>query len=176
MDQQLSERGLSLRPFDPEVFARVWSRVMPDQALSPIQPALPALRSPAQTAPAPSCLGEGSARYVPQLEALMDQLHAALGSVRQLARRGGGRASRLLASLAADQQRQLRRLSAAYFLITGRLYAPRDRVCTSGLTPRGPRRRHSRAEMRLPSATKGAGSCPVPISTAPDTVPGHRIR
>ena len=42
MDQQLSERGLSLRPFDPEVFARVWSRVMPDQALSPIQPAPPA--------------------------------------------------------------------------------------------------------------------------------------
>ena len=53
MDQQLSERGLSLRPFDPEVFARVWSRVMPDQALSPIQPALPALRSPALAASAP---------------------------------------------------------------------------------------------------------------------------
>ena len=122
MDQQLSERGLSLRPFDPEVFARVWSRVMPDQALSPIQPALPALRSPAQTAPAPSCLGEGSARYVPQLEALMDQLHAALGSVR------------LLASLAADQQRQLRRLSAAYFLITGRRYAPKGQ----GAAPSGP--------------------------------------
>ena len=119
MDQQLSERGLSLRPFDPEVFARVWSRVMPDQALSPIQPALPALRSPAQTAPAPSCLGEGSARYVPQLEALMDQLHAALGSVRQLARRGGGRASRL---------------SAAYFLITGRRYAPKGQ----GAAPSGP--------------------------------------
>ena len=134
MDQQLSERGLSLRPFDPEVFARVWSRVMPNQALSPIQPALPALRSPAQTAPAPSCLGEGSARYVPQLEALMDQLHAALGSVRQLARRGGGRASRLLASLAADQQRQLRRLSAAYFLITGRRYAPKGQ----GAAPSGP--------------------------------------
>ena len=117
MDQQLSERGLSLRPFDPEVFARVWSRVMPDQALSPIQPALPALRSPAQTAPAPSCLGEGSARYV-----------------RQLARRGGGRASRLLASLAADQQRQLRRLSAAYFLITGRRYAPKGQ----GAAPSGP--------------------------------------
>ena len=96
MDQQLSERGLSLRPFDPEVFARVWSRVMPDQALSPIQPALPALRSPAQTAPAPSCLGEGSARYVPQLEALMDQLHAALGSVRQLARRVDGYSTLLL--------------------------------------------------------------------------------
>ena len=134
MDQQLSERGLSLRPFDPEVFARVWSRVMPDQALSPIQPALPALRSPAQTAPAPSCLGEGSARYVPQLEALMDQLHAALGSVRQLARRGGGRAARLLASLAADQQRQLRRLAAAYFLITGRRYAPKGQ----GALPSGP--------------------------------------
>ena len=131
MDQQLSERGLSLRPFDPEVFARVWSRVMPDQALSPIQPALPALRSPALAAsapepsPAPSCLGEGSARYAPQLEALMDQLHTALSSVRQLARRGGGRAARLLASLATDQQRQLRRLAAAYFLITGRRYAPK---------------------------------------------------
>ena len=139
MDQQLSERGLSLRPFDPEVFARVWSRVMPDQALSPIQPALPALRSPARAAsapepyPAPSCLGEGSARYVPQLEALMDQLHAALSSVRQLARRGGARAARLLASLSADQQRQLRRLTAAYFLITGRRYAPKGQgACPSG--------------------------------------------
>lgn len=138
MDQQLSERGLSLRPFDPEVFARVWSRVMPDQALSPIQPALPALPSPAQAAPepspAPSCLGECSARYIPQLEVLMDQLHAALGLVRQLARRGGGRAARLLASLAADQQRQLRRLAAAYFLITGRRCAPKGQ----GALPSGP--------------------------------------
>ena len=139
MDQQLSERGLSLRPFDPEVFARVWSRVMPDQALSPIQPALPALRSPALAAsapepsPAPSCLGEGSARYATQLKALMDQLHTALSSVRQLARRGGGRAARLLASLATDQQRQLRRLAAAYFLITGRRYAPKGQgTCSSG--------------------------------------------
>lgn len=108
MDQQLSERGLSLRPFDPEVFARVWSRVMPDQALSPIQPALPALRSPALAAsapepsPAPSCLGEGSARYAPQLEALMDQLHTALSSVRQLARRGGGRAAGLARTVSDD--------------------------------------------------------------------------
>ena len=62
--------------------------------LSPIQPALPALRSPALAAsapePSPPLLpGEGSARYAPQLEALMDQLHTALSSVRQLARRGG---------------------------------------------------------------------------------------
>ena len=155
MDQQLSERGLSLRPFDPEVFARVWSRVMPDQALSPIQPALPALRSPAQTAPAPSCLGEGSARYVPQLEALMDQLHAALGSVRQLARRGGGRASRLLASLAADQQRQLRRLSAAYFLITGRRYAPKGQ----GAAPSGPLSSALRTLFSRPSSAPPRPPC-----------------
>lgn len=132
MDQQLSERGLSLRPFDPEVFARVWSRVMPDQALSPIQPALPALRSPALAAsapepsPAPSCLGEGSARYAPQLEALMDQLHTALSSVRQLARRGGGRAARP-AGLPRHRPAagSSGRLAAAYFLITGRRYAPK---------------------------------------------------
>ena len=134
MDQQLSERGLSLRPFDPEVFARVWSRVMPDQTLSPIQPALPALRSPAQTAPAPSCLGRGSARYVPQLEALMDQLHAALGSVRQLARRGGGRASRLLAS-------PRRRPAAAAPPPVRRLFSHhRPALCSqgAGAVPSGP--------------------------------------
>ncbi len=63
----------------------------------------------------------------------MDQLHTALSSVRQLARRGGGRAARLLASLATDQQRQLRRLAAAYFLITGRRYAPKGQgTCSSG--------------------------------------------
>lgn len=137
MDQQLSERGLSLHPFDPEAFARVWNRVMPDQTLSPIQPALPTLPSPAQAAPEPSpipsCLGEDSAQYIPQLEGLMDQLHAALSLARQLARRSGGRAARLLASLAADQQRQLRRLAAAYFLITGRRCALKDqRALPSG--------------------------------------------
>lgn len=134
MDQQLSERGLSLRPFDPEVFARVWSRSCPTRPSVPSSPrslrSVPRRRPP----PRPPVSGRAPARYVPQLEALMDQLHAALGSVRQLARRGGGRASRLLASLAADQQRQLRRLSAAYFLITGRRYAPKGQ----GAAPSGP--------------------------------------
>lgn len=131
MDQQLSERGLSLRPFDPEVFARVWNRVMPDQSLSPIQPLLPALRSSAQAihstepALAPSCLGEHSTQYAPQLESFIDQLHTDCASIRHLARRGGGRITHLLNSLASDQQRQLRRLSAAYFLITGQRYTPK---------------------------------------------------
>ena len=46
----------SLQPFDPEVFQRVWNRVMPDQDHSPIamdapaQPAVPAL-SPAPEQP-----------------------------------------------------------------------------------------------------------------------------
>ena len=153
MDQQLSERGLSLRPFDPEVFARVWSRVMPDQALSPIQPALPALRSPALAAsapepsPAPSCLGEGSARYAPQLKALMDQLHTALSSVRQLARRGGGRAARLLASLATDQQRQLRRLAAGHLLLRTAVLRPARPVST-GPAMRRPGRRSGPDRLR----------------------------
>ena len=33
--------GLSLEPFDQDTFQRVWRRVMPDQDLSPVQPAAP---------------------------------------------------------------------------------------------------------------------------------------
>ena len=39
MEQKIT--GLSLEPFDQETFQRVWRRVMPDQDLSPVQPAAP---------------------------------------------------------------------------------------------------------------------------------------
>ena len=54
METSQLDPKLSLQPFDPEVFQRVWNRVMPDQDRSPIamdapsQPAVPAL------SPAPS--------------------------------------------------------------------------------------------------------------------------
>ena len=48
METSQLDPKLSLQPFDPEVFQRVWNRVMPQQELSPIQPALPV-----RTAPSP---------------------------------------------------------------------------------------------------------------------------
>ena len=48
METSQLDPKLSLQPFDPEVFQRVWNRVMPDQDRSPIamdapsQPAVPA--------------------------------------------------------------------------------------------------------------------------------------
>ena len=69
METSQLDPNLSLQPFDPEVFQRVWNRVMPDQDRSPIamdapaQPAVPALspapEQPPETAPQVplTCLG-----------------------------------------------------------------------------------------------------------------------
>ena len=43
METSQLDPKLSLRPFDPEVFQRVWNRVMPDQDRSPIAMDAPAL-------------------------------------------------------------------------------------------------------------------------------------
>ena len=63
METSQLDPKLSLQPFDPEVFQRVWNRVMPDQDRSPIamdapaQPAVPALspapEQPPETPPQP---------------------------------------------------------------------------------------------------------------------------
>ena len=75
METSQLDPKLSLQPFDPEVFQRVWNRVMPDQSRSPIamdapsQPAVPALspapEQPPETPPEVplTCLGEGSRPY-----------------------------------------------------------------------------------------------------------------
>lgn len=163
---------------DQETFARVWSRVMPDESLSPIKPNVdqPAMPSPARSmtptapeasgrttpimdsenpprpmgvmppkappqpvtpalpaVPIPSnppsvpdvCLGPQCIPWVPRLEELMDETLSAGQTYQSLARRASSRMNRSLSRCVIDCQRQLRRLSAAHFLITAARYQPR---------------------------------------------------
>lgn len=135
---------LSLQPFDPEIFRRVWDRVMPDQTNSPIaldtpsQPAVPVLSPAPEPLPEPevplTCLGESSRPYTQAIRDMMDQTRGFLRSLQTLSRRSGGRAARVLTGIAADLRREERRLSTAYFLITGERYSPRQ----GGAAPSGP--------------------------------------
>lgn len=146
METSQLDPKLSLQPFDPEVFQRVWNRVMPDQDHSPIamdapaQPAVPALspapEQPPETPPsAPlTCLGEGSRPYTQAIRDMTDQTRGFLRSLQSLSRRSGSRAARVLSGIAGDLRREERRLSTAHFLITGERYSPSQ----AGAAPSGP--------------------------------------
>ena len=146
METSQLDPKLSLQPFDPEVFQRVWNRVMPDQSRSPIamdapsQPAVPALspapEQPPETAPQVplTCLGEGSRPYTQAIRDMMDQTRGFLRSLQALSRRSGSRAARVLSGIAGDLRREERRLSTAHFLITGERYSPSQ----TGAVPSGP--------------------------------------
>lgn len=142
-------------PEHQEVFQRVWSRVMEgrSQEFSPVVSNLPVaadhlegdlsccqlaalVRAKAEPEPShdrpsgdlpsageePLHGGECTARLRQQvLEALEGWQH-----YRHLARRTRGGAARTLSALAADQHRQARRLSAAYFLLSGLRYWPTE--------------------------------------------------
>ena len=146
METSQLDPKLALQPFDPEVFQRVWNRVMPDQDRSPIamdapaQPAVPALspapEQPPETAPQVplTCLGEGSRPYTQAIRDMMDQTRGFLRSLQALSRRSGSRTARVLSGIAGDLRREERRLSTAHFLITGERYSPSQ----SGAVPSGP--------------------------------------
>ena len=146
METSQLDPKLSLQPFDPEVFQRVWNRVMPDQSRSPIamdapsQPAVPALspapEQPPETAPQVplTCLGEGSRPYTQAIRDMTDQTRGFLRSLQSLSRRSGSRAARVLSGIAGDLRREERRLSTAHFLITGERYSPSQ----TGAAPSGP--------------------------------------
>ena len=146
METSQLDPKLSLQPFDPEVFQRVWNRVMPDQDRSPIamdapaQPAVPALspvpEQPPETPPQVplTCLGEGSRPYTQTIRDMMDQTRGFLRSLQSLSRRSGSRAARVLSGIAGDLRREERRLSTAHFLITGERYSPSQ----TGAAPSGP--------------------------------------
>ena len=138
--------GLSLEPFDGETFRRVWRRVMPDQDLSPVLPAIPALSPdspstpesspcPPQTSP-PACLCPRSEGYAPCLEELMEDTKGLSCAYQNAARRCGGRTARLLTSLLPSLGQDQRRLCATCFLITGTRYTPKGNpVSLSGAAP-----------------------------------------
>ena len=86
----------------------------PEQPVPPSLPEIPAL-----------CLGEASQGDSQQLEELMSLAQTGAAATRALARRASGSYAKTLASLAADHRLAFRRLSAAYFLITGRRYTPK---------------------------------------------------
>lgn len=121
MAQQESGWVLEQRP-DPEIFRRVWARVMPDGEGSPIalEPEQPekaekqeASQRPPEEKPTPE--REPGA----DLEQLMDRTRTASESAQSLARRAG-RYSQSMGALAAEDRMALRRFSAAYYLETGR--------------------------------------------------------
>ena len=68
------------------------------------------------------CLSEGSLCYRDILQDQIAQTHTILRSIQRLSRRSNPRAARMLTGLTSGLQRELRRLSAAYFLITGERY------------------------------------------------------
>ncbi len=121
-----------------EVFERVWKRVMPDaredcpfeMAPEP-EPALPVVvvsQPPAaDEEESVTCLGPASAVHGPQLQQYIDQELTAHRCCQALARRVPGAGGRMLSGLAAELRRQAKRLSTAYFLISGAYYWPADR-------------------------------------------------
>lgn len=116
---------------DREVFQRVWDRVMPGErgdcpiVLAPEEEeVLPAVvAEPAEEAPC-LCLGEGSAAWGEPLRRFIDGELAGQRRCQQLARRVQGGGGHSLAALAADRRRRAKRLSIAYFLISGVRYWP----------------------------------------------------
>jgi len=118
MDPRPSPPTLSPSPMDPEVFRRVWQRVMPDQKGSPIVPAPPNPRKPVPPPPATPPM--------PPVDTLlsryMEQLSRGIVQANYLIRRYGNRP--LLLRLLRERQQGLRRLSAAHFLATGRRFQP----------------------------------------------------
>ena len=124
---------------DPEVFRRVWDRVMTDEAQSPIavepsaRPAVPEEGSKPNTQQMPSSVPE-------QMEVLDDrmlleqgltELGQGMALARGLARRAGRRGM-VLQALLSDYRRAARQLSAAYFLAVGKKRGPGTGEKSSG--------------------------------------------
>lgn len=145
---------------DRDTFERVWRRVMPEdrpdcpfelaggaaadtgesgQRGSPPAPAggsLPAVCPvPAGLLSVPAgndvpCLGSASAVHTPQLQGYIEGELSAWRYYQILARRAGGTGGRVLAAIASDERRHAKRLSTAYFLISGVRYWPVERIGT----------------------------------------------
>lgn len=81
--------------------------------------------SPATSEPPAFCLGEDSQGDSQRLEQLMTLAKSGAAAARAMACRASGSCARTLSALACDHRSAFRRLSAAYFLITGKRYTPK---------------------------------------------------
>ena len=139
---------------DRDVFERVWKRVMPDSLgegpiqLMPLEQREQTGKEPPQTGlalpmeqerictccetrqPETLCLGQGSAHYASLLQEMVDGEMEDWRLYQMLARRAAGNGGKMLGSMAADERRHARRLSTAYFLITGERCQPRGQEGT----------------------------------------------
>lgn len=145
---------------EPAAFQRVWQRVMPEDrpdcpfTLEPIagqpQPLMRASLPPA--AGAGSCLGEASAGQLPTLDRLIALTTDSLRIYRALARRfARGRRESPLTALAEAKARQVRRLAAARFLISGEDCVPAPTPAPTANTLAFALRERYQAEHRLSS-------------------------
>lgn len=127
MEEQITrageaELGPGMLGCDREVFAQVWDRVAPGGS-STVEVAPKAQVEPAATAE-PVSLGEDD-REGRRLQELTRRALSDASIYRELTRRS--RRARLeLNELAGRKTRQAKRLSAAYFLMTGVRYWPRE--------------------------------------------------
>ena len=145
---------------DRAVFERVWRRVMPEdrpdcpfvldgeqtqqseeEAAVPAAPQQTGLPAPVHSAAEAQslrvveeqdgpCLGAASAVHGAQLQGFIENELADWKLYQALARRAGGSSSRVLSAIAADERRHAKRLSTAYFLISGVRYWPVERAAT----------------------------------------------
>ena len=150
MDRPVPDAGMC--GCDRDIFERVWRRVMPEagegcpiqltrreEELAAPQPARESGAALAVSAPAPEvpetpeipqmghdvpCLGQASAVYAALLREMIDGETEDWRFYQGLARRASGSGGRMLGTLAADERRHAKRLSTAYFLITGQRYQP----------------------------------------------------
>lgn len=115
---------------DREVFAQVWSRVAPGESspvepVAPVQaqePTTPMTRAPEERAPVEMGEGDGTGR---RLQGLVLGLLTDASVYRDLARRTR-RSVGELQELHGQKLRQAKRVSAAYFLLAGVRYWPRE--------------------------------------------------
>lgn len=107
-------------PCDPAVFAQVWSRVAPGEDC-PVEPTAP-LPVPQSPGPGPATVPQEDPRGH-QLQAMVRECLHDAATYRALTRRSR-RSRQELADLAGWKTRQAKRLSAAYFLLSGVRYWP----------------------------------------------------
>lgn len=107
--------GLSAE--DAAVFERVWRRVMAGREQTP-----PAEQEQTDTALVPAQPQSTSPVPVGRADGLLEHIRmqaAGWRATQSLARRASGSMARVLSGMAADERRQLARLAAAWYILTG---------------------------------------------------------
>lgn len=98
---------------------------LPEPPVQPLPPAIPSPPTPSvPTTPAVSCLGPASAVYGAQLQEFIAHELADCRCYMALSRRTSGNPRQVLIGIAQDEKRHAKRLSTAYFLISGVEYWP----------------------------------------------------